>query len=118
MREDFLHKMGDPQKERREEKVPMAEQNVNIQHNEADKRYIITVDGEQPGFADYRDADESTRDFNHTVIDPKFRGQGLSGKLVQAALDETRGVGKKIIPTCSAVEHFVEKNEDYKDLVS
>ena len=95
-----------------------AEQNVNIEHNDAEKRYIITVGGEQAGFADYRDADQSTRDFNHTVIDPKFRGQGLSGKLVKAALDDTRAAGKKIIPTCSAVDHFVEKNAEYKDLVA
>ncbi|MDN8595091.1 MULTISPECIES: GNAT family N-acetyltransferase [unclassified Corynebacterium] len=96
----------------------MAEQNFDVEHREADKQYVINVDGERAGFADYRDADETTRDFNHTVIDPKFRGQGLSGKLVKAALDDTRTAGKKIIPTCSAVEHFVEKNADYKDLVA
>ena len=91
---------------------------MDIEHKEADKRYVLTVDGEEAGFADYRDADATTRDFNHTVIDPKFRGQGLSGKLVKAALDDTRAAGKKIIPTCSAVDHFVEKNADYKDLVA
>lgn len=96
----------------------MAEQNVNVEHKEAEKRYVITVDGDQAGFADYREVDADTRDFNHTVIDPAFRGQGLSGKLVKAALDDTRAAGKKIIPTCSAVEHFVEKNDEYKDLVA
>ena len=96
----------------------MADQNVSIEHDAATKRYVITVDGEQAGFADYSDADDATRDFNHTVIDPKFRGQGLSGKLVKGALDDTRAADKKIIPTCSAVEHFVEKNADYKDLVA
>ncbi|MCT1451142.1 GNAT family N-acetyltransferase [Corynebacterium sp. p3-SID1194] len=95
-----------------------ASENVNIEHDAAAKRYVMTVDGEQAGFADYRDADDTTRDFNHTVIDPKFRGQGLSGKLVKEALDDSRAAGKKIIPTCSAVEHFVEKNADYKDLVA
>lgn len=96
----------------------MAEQNVNVEHQGADHRYVITVNGEQAGFADYREVDAGTRDFNHTVIDPQFRGQGLSGKLVQEALDDTRAAGKKIIPTCSAVEHFVQKNEEYKDLVA
>lgn len=96
----------------------MADQNVSIEHDAAAKRYVITVDGEQAGFADYRDADDTTRDFNHTVIDPTFRGQGLSGRLVKEALDDTRAAGKKIIPTCSAVEHFVEKSADYKDLVA
>ena len=99
------------------ENQPVSE-NVKIEHDAAAKRYVITVDGEEAGFADYRDADDTTRDFNHTVIDPTFRGQGLSGKLVKEALDDTRAAGKKIVPTCSAVAHFVEKNADYKDLVA
>ncbi|MDU7504093.1 MAG: N-acetyltransferase, partial [Corynebacterium kroppenstedtii] len=34
-----------------------------------------------------------------------------------SALDETREAGMHIIPTCSAVAHFVSKNHDYADLV-
>lgn len=41
----------------------MAEQNVNVEHKEAEKRYVITVDGDQAGFADYRYVDADTRDF-------------------------------------------------------
>lgn len=96
----------------------MAEQKVAVEHQNADHRYVITVDGEQAGFADYREVDSDTRNFNHTVINPQFRGQGLSGTLVQAALDDTRAAGKKIIPTCSAVEHFIQKNAEYQDLVA
>ena len=91
-------------------------QNYKIEHKSEHHRYVITVDGEQAGFTNYHE-DGDVRDFNHTVIDPAFRGQGLSAPLIQAALDDSRQAGKKIIPSCSAVEHFLNKNEAYKDLL-
>lgn len=84
---------------------------------EAD-RFVIEVDGAQGGFAAFEEAD-GIRDFNHTVVDPAFRGQGLSKPLIAAALDATREEGLKVRPTCSAVAGFVEKNQDdYGDLVA
>ena len=95
----------------------MAEQERTVTHQEDRKRFIITVDGEEAGYATYVERD-GVRDFNHTVVDPKFRGQGLSSPLIKTALDETRERGFSIIPSCSAVEHFVHKYEDYQDLLA
>ena len=88
-----------------------------VEHNEAGHRYVIEVDGQQAGFANYHETGD-VRDFNHTVIDPAFRGRGLSGKLIKAALADTRSAGKQIVPSCSAVENFIAKNPEYNDLVS
>src|SRR5699024_842222 len=60
---------------------------------------------------------DDVRDFNHTVINPDFRGQGLSSPLIKAALDETREAGLKAVASCSAVQHFVSKNPEYEDLI-
>ena len=84
-----------------------------------DDRFVIEVDGQEAGFAAFQDsADGSVRDFNHTVVDSNYRGQGLSKPLISQALDATREEGKKIKATCSAVEGFVEKNPDYQDLLA
>lgn len=89
-----------------------------VKHNEDKQRYEIFVDGELAGYAAYvQDSDEKTRDFNHTVVDGKFRGKGLSKPLIQQALDDTRNFGYLIIPTCSAVKGFIEKNPEYQDAV-
>lgn len=85
--------------------------------NRKDGRYEIEVDGAVAGFAEFVEKGD-VRDFNHTVIDPAFRGQGLSKPLIAEALDDTRAAGKKIIPTCSAIEGFVAKNPEYQDLVA
>lgn len=95
----------------------MTENNRTIRHDEAGSRYVIEVDGAEAGFAAYTDHGD-VRDFNHTVVSPDFRGQGLSSPLIREALDDTRAAGKTITPTCSAVENFLAKNEDYQDLVA
>lgn len=83
-----------------------------------DNRYVIEVDGTEAGYAAFVERDGHVRDFNHTVVDPAFRGQGLSKPLITEALDDTRAAGKKIIPSCSAIEGFVAKNPEYQDLVT
>ncbi|QPK82941.1 N-acetyltransferase [Corynebacterium qintianiae] len=94
----------------------MSDNQVKL--NEGLSRYEILVDGQVAGFAAFRENVDGVRDFNHTVVQPEYRGQGLSTPLIQEALDATRTEGKKIIPTCSAVEHFLGKNENYRDLVA
>ena len=89
---------------------------TKITHDTTAERYLITVDGRDAGYADYIQGD-GVRDFHHTVIDPEFRGQGLSKPLIQAALDDTRAAGDKVHPLCSAVAGFIEKHPEYRDLV-
>lgn len=75
-------------------------------------RYEISVDGVRAGLADYRDSGDQ-RDFHHTEIDKAFGGQGLATKLIAAALADTQAAGKRIVPTCSFVEAYVEKHPEY-----
>jgi len=89
---------------------------TKVTHDTTAERYLITVDGRGAGYADYIQGD-GVRDFHHTVIDPEFRGQGLSKPLIQAALDDTRAAGDKVRPLCSAVAGFIEKHPEYRDLV-
>ena len=89
---------------------------TKVTHDTTAERYLITVDGRDAGYADYIQGD-GVRDFHHPVIDPEFRGQGLSKPLIQAALDDTRAAGDKVRPLCSAVAGFIEKHPEYRDLV-
>ena len=89
----------------------------SVQKNEAAGQYEILVDNEVAGFATYADAD-GVRDLPHTVVDPKFRGQGLSKPLIQAALDDARADDLKVTPTCPTVERFIDQNPSYQDLLA
>ena len=37
----------------------------------------------------------------HTIVDSSLQGQGIAGKLVQAAVEEIRSRGGKVEATCS-----------------
>ncbi|MGP5497267.1 GNAT family N-acetyltransferase [Corynebacterium flavescens] len=90
--------------------------NTTIEHEPEKSRFVIAVDGEEAGRAEYFDRG-SKRDFHHTVIGEKFRGNGLSSTLITAVLDESRQADKKVIPSCPAVSHFIDKHEEYQDLL-
>ena len=87
-----------------------------VRKNEAEGQYEILVGEEVAGYATYIDRD-GARELPHTVVDPKFRGQGLSKPLIKAALDDARADDVRVIPSCPAVERFIEQNPEYGDLV-
>ena len=89
----------------------------SIVHDQAQSRFVIYVDDQEAGFAEYVQ-DGSVRDFNHTVVSGEFRGQGLSKPLICEALMATKEAGLKVKASCSAVEAFVEKNPDFKELLA
>ncbi|AKK09627.1 N-acetyltransferase [Corynebacterium testudinoris] len=96
----------------------MSETQHSVEHNEAKHRYEIRVDGREAGYAAYVPRPGGVLDFNHTVVDQAFRGRGLSTPLIKAALDDVRAAGGTVRPSCSAVQHFIAKHEEYRDLVA
>ncbi|MDD7267322.1 MAG: GNAT family N-acetyltransferase [Lachnospiraceae bacterium] len=60
--------------------------------------------------------DAHTVDINHTFVDDSLRGQGVAGKLVQAAVDQISGSGKKAYTSCSYAASWMEKHPMYHSL--
>lgn len=96
----------------------MSDQSISVDHDEGARRFVVTVGGREAGYCSYVPRSGDVRDFNHTVVDQAFRGRGLSTPLIKAALDDTREAGLKVHSSCSAVDHFLNKNEEYRDLVA
>jgi predicted GNAT family acetyltransferase len=51
---------------------------------------------------------------DHTFVDDSLRGQGIAGKLVQAAADQIIEDGHKITATCSYAHHWFTRHTDYQ----
>ena len=79
-------------------------------------RFEVHVDGEIAGFAEYRRRPALIA-FMHTLIDPRFEGQGLASKLVRTALDEARSDGLAVLPFCPFVQSYIAGHSEYLDLV-
>jgi predicted GNAT family acetyltransferase len=79
-------------------------------------RYEIQVDGEVAGFTEYRRRPELIA-FIHTMIDPRFEGQGLASQLVRTALIEARAHGLSVLPFCPFVRAYIAGHPEFLDLV-
>jgi predicted GNAT family acetyltransferase len=65
-------------------------------------RFEVRVDGELAGFAEYRRRPVLIA-FTHTLIDPRFEGQGLASRLVQTALSEAQISGSRGLVGCQGL---------------
>jgi predicted GNAT family acetyltransferase len=80
-------------------------------------RFEIRVGGELAGFAEYRRRPQLIA-FTHTLMDPRFEGQGLAHQLVSTALSEARSAGMAVLPFCPFVRSFIAGHpNEYLDLV-
>lgn len=81
-----------------------------------DGRFTIGVDGHTVGLAEYADRD-GQRIFTHTEVEPDYEGRGLATILVGEALAQTRDAGLRIVPVCRLVANFVDKHDEYAEVV-
>ena len=84
---------------------------MTVKHNEAAHRYELETD-HGLAIAVYRQEGDSAI-FAHTEVPPEDEGKGIGGRLVRAALDDTRRRGLKIVPACSFVVAFVRRHPEY-----
>ncbi|MBW0103846.1 GNAT family N-acetyltransferase [Pseudonocardia sp. KRD291] len=89
---------------------------IALRHAPDRSRYEIDVDAEPAGFAAYLDRD-GRRIFFHTVVEERFGGRGLAGKLVAHALADTRGAGLRIVAMCPYVAKYVSTHHEVDDLL-
>lgn len=89
---------------------------IEVVDTPEDRRFVIRVDGTDAGFAEYtRRGDRLI--LTHTEIDPAFEGRGLGSRLARAALDAARAAGDAVVPLCPFMAGYVEKHDEYDDLV-
>lgn len=89
---------------------------ITVSDNEAESRYEATVGGRLAGFAVYR-AKPGLVAFIHTEVDDAFAGQGVGGRLVAAALDDSRAKERAVLPFCPFVNRYIAEHPEYLDLV-
>jgi predicted GNAT family acetyltransferase len=87
-----------------------------ITKDEERSRYELRVDGEVAVVADYR-REGGAIAFTHTGTEPRLRGHGLAGELIEWALADAKEAGAEVLPYCSYVSDFVARHREYLELV-
>ncbi|AAZ18006.1 conserved hypothetical protein [Psychrobacter arcticus 273-4] len=88
---------------------------INIVHNEAARRFETSIDG-HTGYISYKERNGKLV-YDHTIVPQELGGRGVGSALVQYALDYARENNKKVVPQCSFVASYIDKNPDYQDLL-
>jgi predicted GNAT family acetyltransferase len=85
------------------------------QKNVLMKRFELTLEGNL-ALLDYVEQGENLLVFTHTFVPHELRGQNVAAILTKYALDDARQQGKKVVPQCSYVAAYMERNKEYADL--
>lgn len=91
-------------------------QNAEVTNNEAAHRYEITLNGRLVGLAEYRPEGEALI-FTHTEVAQEHEGEGLGSQLIQAALEDARERGLRVVPVCRFVAAYIKRHPEYSELV-
>lgn len=83
------------------------------------KNQIALFNAEQRIIAEvtFPDVDADTVNIDHTFVDDSLRGQGVAGKLMEAAAKYLREQQKKAVITCSYAVRWFEKHPEYGDIL-
>jgi predicted GNAT family acetyltransferase len=95
----------------------MAELEVDMVHDEDASRYEGRVAGELVGVVDYR-LQGSTVVVTHTGTEPRWRGQGIAGRLTRFVLDDIRAQGRRVQPGCPYTADYLDRHPDDQDLLA
>ncbi|WP_153398689.1 GNAT family N-acetyltransferase [Ornithinicoccus halotolerans] len=90
---------------------------VTVVQRPGESRFEAHVDGQLAGVLVYQQVG-TTLDLAHTEVDPAFEGQGVASRLVAGALDRLRGSEHRVAASCPYVRRWLERHEDYRDVVS
>ncbi len=88
-----------------------------VTHDVISRRFEVRAGNHPLAFLSYSfDGDRVI--FEHTFVPTALRGKGIAANLVRAALEEARQRRWKIVPRCSYVAGFINRNLQFADLVA
>lgn len=90
---------------------------INIEHNKQARRFEVNIDG-HTGYLEYQEKGDNVLEYAHTLVPKELGGKGIGSQLVKHALDYAREHNYKVIPSCSFVEAYINKHENYQSLLA
>lgn len=91
---------------------------VKVTQNAERQRYEAHLEGKLAGVATYQ-LDDDVIVFTHTEVEPAYEGRGVAGTLVRGALDDVRSQGgHKVLARCPFVASWIDRHDDYADLLA
>lgn len=96
--------------------TPAAPDDIAVTHNEPEHRFEAQVHGKL-ALCEYQLEDDRMV-FTHTYVPPELRGRNIAQKLVRVALEHAKTHNLRVVPACSYVDAFIQRNREYQPLVA
>ena len=82
------------------------------------KMWLEDETGREVAFLEYPAVSEGVVNFAHTVVDPSMGGQGVAGRITEAAAQRLRREGLKAVLSCSYAIRWFAKHPEYSDVLA
>ena len=85
----------------------------DVIHDKVNNEFYIELGGQEKAVLQYQFLGEKQEimDVYHTGVPESQRGKGVAGQLVKAAFSFVVAQNLKVRPTCTYVEHYINKNK-------
>ena len=87
-----------------------------VNHDKEQHKFYLIKDGME-SYIKYNLKDKNTIEFWRTYVPGEQRHKGQAAELAEAALNYAKQNNLSVIPSCSYVEFYINKNEKFKDLL-
>src|SRR5471030_128010 len=89
-----------------------------FEHETDANRYVMKIDEELVAVADYRINGDAIS-FNHTFTDPKLRGNGYAGEVVDFAMDDVeKSSDRHVVPMFWYVGKWFDEHPERAGLLT
>lgn len=91
-----------------------------VEHDLANHRFQARVQGHL-ALLDYQIQTRHRRKrmvITHTEVPEPISGRGIAGELTKVALRYARDNALKVVPACAYAEDFMQRHEEYHDLLA
>ena len=88
-----------------------------VTHESEAHRFVVRELGHE-AFLSYRELPGMVLNYAETQTPHEIRGRGIATAMIRFALDYARDNGYRVVPGCSFVRTYVDRHQEYSDLVA
>ena len=89
---------------------------IEVKHDKENDRFVAEIEGNK-AYLSYNVNDDII-DLSYAFTPTELRGKGIAKIVAEYAFNYAKENNLRVIPSCSYVRAFVERNENYKDLLA
>ena len=90
---------------------------LEIEHSKEKRRFFSIIEGKE-AYLTYMNDGDNILIFDHTYVPFSLRGKNIAAKIVERALNYAKENKFKVVPSCSYVRAFIDRNKQFEELVT